>query len=312
MILAVARLVVVMLAIATTSATVGSQPPSVSPPELVVEAPDRLAAVAATVRTFDRGRLVSVMTLTGLREPGAPIRVLLIPEDSPVARETPSWVAGFADAPRNAVVLFPDRIGSYPYGSLESVLYHEVAHILIARAASGTRVPRWFNEGLASAAERGWTLEDQSRLAWELVIGSPLTVTELEGLFAEGADGISRAYVLSDALVRDILERHGSHTAARVLARMGEGASFDLALLLETGGSVRQLTQSFWSRHAVWERWIAFLGHPYTLWSFMTLLALVAIWQHRRRRRERRALWELEERAEEEAWEEHRRKYRVH
>ena len=42
------------------------------------------------------------------------------------------------------------------------------------------------------------------------------------------------------------------------------------------------------------------------------LLALVAIWQHRRKRRARRDQWELEERAEEEAWEEHRRKYRVH
>jgi hypothetical protein len=306
------RVWITVLAVAATAMAVTGQTPSASPPALTVDAPDRLSAVAAEVRGFDRGRLVSVMTLTGLSEPGPPIRVLLLPEDSPVARETPSWVAGFADPKNDAVVLFPERIGVYPFGSLEGVLYHEVAHILIARATNGGRVPRWFNEGLARAAERSWNLQDQSRLAWELVIGSPVTATELEGLFNQGADGISRAYVLSDALVRDILARYGPQTAARVLARMREGAPFDLALLQETGASVRQLTLSFWSRHAVWERWIAFIGHPYTLWIFVTLLAIIAIWKHRRKRRKRRVQWELEERAEEQTWEEHRRKYRVH
>ncbi len=300
------------LAMAATGMVAGAQLPPASPPALTVEAPDRLSAVAAEVRRLDRSRLVSVMTLTGLSDPGPPIRVLLRPEDSQLARDTPSWVAGFADARHHTVVLFPGRIGSYPYRSLEGVLFHEVAHILIARAANGGRVPRWFNEGIARAAERSWNLQDQSRLAWELVIGSPVTATELEGLFDQGEDGISRAYVVSDALVRDILERYGPQTAARVLARIREGAPFNLALFQETGASVRQLTLSFWSRHAIWERWIAFIGHPYTLWSFVTLLALVAIWQHRRKRRARRDLWELEERAEEEAWEEHRRKYRVH
>ena len=305
----IAGLVVGATAVALTVAA--GQPPA-SPPTLTVEAPERLSGVAAGVRGLDRDRLLGVMTLTGLNNPGPPIRVVLATDDSPLGRDTPSWIAGFADPGNDAIVLFPERIGSYPFRSLEGVLYHEIAHVLISRATNGGRVPRWFNEGLARAAERSWNLEDQSRLAWELVISSPMTATELEGLFSQGEDEISRAYVLSDALVRDILGRYGPQTAARILARMREGAPFDLALFQETGASVRQLTLSFWSRHAVWERWISFIGHPYTLWSFVTLLALVAIWQNRRRRRIRRSQWELEERAEEQAWEEHRRKYRVH
>ena len=42
------------------------------------------------------------------------------------------------------------------------------------------------------------------------------------------------------------------------------------------------------------------------------MLALAAIWRHRRRRRAQRLQWELEERAEQQEWEDHRRRYRIH
>ena len=285
---------------------------SVEPIELVIEAPAALESVAAQVRGFDTERLASVMTLTGTQHPGAPIRVVLMPEESVTARDTPEWVAGFADSVNDLLVLFPGRIGSYPYGTLEGVVYHEVAHVLINRAANGRRVPRWFNEGLAGAAERSWGLEERSRFTWELMVGRSLTATELETLFEQGRREVARAYVLSEALVRDILQRHGPFTAARLLRRMSNGDSFESALHATTGLSISEHLTLFWERHAVWKRWITFAGHPFTLWSFATFLALVAIWRHRRRRFHRRQQWEMEERAEDQAWEEHQRRYRVH
>ena len=93
---------------------------------------------------------------------------------------------------------------------------------------------------------------------------------------------------------------------------MSRGAPFEAALYEVTGLSVDMVVRGFWQRHAVWESWIGFAGHPFTQWLLITSLALVAIWRHRRRRSERRRQWEMEERAEEQAWEEHRRRYRVH
>ncbi len=281
-------------------------------PVLEVEAPASLAAVAARARGFDTRALGSIMVLTGLTDAGAPIRVRLVPEGTGLARATPAWVAGFADASRDLVVLFPERIGSYPYGSLETVLHHEVAHVLTARAAGGRRVPRWFNEGLASAAERTWGLGARSRFAWEVVAGGRLTATQIEGLFARGPRDVARAYVLSDALVRDLLERYGPYTPARILSTMARGAPFEIALYAATGASLDAVVAAFWARHDLWKSWVSFAGQPFVQWSLITLLALAAIWRHRRRRRERRLRWELEERAEEQAWEEHRRRYRIH
>jgi hypothetical protein len=281
-------------------------------PELAVEAPEALAATAEQIRRLDQTRLANIVTLTGLADPGPPIRVVLVPERTAIARDTPAWIAAFADARRDLVVLFPDRIGSYPYDSLETVLHHEVAHVLAARAAGGGAIPRWFNEGLASAAERTWGLEARSRFVWEMLAGNPMTPAELEGLFTQGSRDVARAYVLSERLVRDLLEEHGAGTAARILAGMARGAPFEVALYAATGSSVDTVMRSFRNRHAVWESWIGAAGHPFTQWVLITSLALVAIWRHRRRRRERRRLWELEEQAEAEAWEQHRHRYRTH
>ena len=41
-----------------------------------------------------------------------------------------------------------------PTGGSRSLVQHEVAHVLVARAARGHGVPRWFDEGLAMAAGR--------------------------------------------------------------------------------------------------------------------------------------------------------------
>ena len=282
------------------------------PPVLVVEAPDVLAGAARQTRALDTGRLASIMRLTGLTAAGRPIRVLLAPESARLARDTPPWVAAFADAGADTVVLFPARVGSYPYSSLETVLFHEVAHILTARAAGGGRIPRWFNEGLASAAERTWGLGARSRFAWEVVAGERPSATALEGLFHGSDRDVARAYALSDALVRDLLERYGSDAPARILARMSGGAPFEVALYAVTGYPTEGVMLSFWARHDTWKSWISAVGHPFTQWSFITVLALAAIWSHRRRRRARRRRWELEEQAEQEEWEEHRRRYRIH
>ncbi len=306
-----ARLLVALLALLAAGLFAG--PADAGPlPVLEVQAPDSLAGVAARARGFDTRALASVMVLTGLADAGAPIRVRLVPEEAGLARATPAWVAGFADASRDLVVLFPQRIGSYPHGSLETVLQHEVAHVLTARAAGGRRVPRWFNEGLASAAERTWGLGARSRFAWELVAGGRLTATQLEGLFAAGPRDVARAYALSDALVRHLLERYGPYAPARILSVMARGAPFEIALYAATGASVDAVVAGFWARHDVWKSWVSFAGQPFVQWSVITLLALAAIWRHRRRRRERRLQWELEEQAEEQAWEEHRRRYRLH
>ncbi len=281
-------------------------------PELAIEAPERLRAVAGQVRRLDAGRLQAVMRLVGLSDPGNRIRVVLVPEDSRIARETAPWVGAFADAANDLIVLFPDRIGSYPHDSLEVVLHHEVTHILAARAAGGGRLPRWFNEGLASVAERSWGIGNRSRFLWATVMAGQPTVTALEGLFYGDERDAARAYIISHAIVRDVIRRHGAAVVPRILSGVAAGATFDNAFIGATGTTVRGATRLFWRSSGGWEEWITFLASPFTLWTLITSLALAAIWRHRLRRAERRRRWEAEEALDTDPWDEQRPDYRVH
>ena len=290
----VATLGIVLLVGATAPAR--GQPEPL--PRLRINAPDTLSAVSARVEQFPTTRLATAMTLAGLRDPGPPIDVYLSPEDSDLARSTPPWISGFADAGRSLVVLFPARANGYPSNSLESLLHHEVAHVLFSRAARGHPVPRWFNEGLAMAAERPIALSDRTRLAWTLVRHGSPSLTELERLFGDGRAANQRAYAVASALVRDLLRVHGENGAARVLSLIGEGQGFDDAFLGATGEPLSHALDRFWSRQRLWERWVPFLTGPAFLWTMITMLALFAIGANRRRRAEQRRVWDAEETAD--------------
>jgi len=261
-------------------------------PQLEWRAPEALAPQVERLARFDTGRLLAVMRLVGLEEAGPPIPVVLVPEDAPLARDTPQWIAGFATGGR-AVVLFPARTPSYPYDSVDQLLQHEIAHVLIARAAGGRLVPRWFHEGVALAAERAWTLGDRAQFAIDVAFGGRIAASSLDGLFEGDVATVRRAYRLSGLLVEDLLRTHGSNLPAQVLSAMRGGLSFDAAFETSTGMSVDEASRAFWRRRCFWAAWLPWLTSATALWTLITLLALAAIarvaWRRKRRK------WEEEE-----------------
>jgi hypothetical protein len=236
------------------------------------------------------------MDLVGIAGPGPPIRVVLAPESSPLAREVPSWVSGYTDGVSNVVVLLPERTPSYPDGGLEEVLAHEVAHVLIYRACAGRNVPRWFNEGVAMLAGRSYRLRDQTQLALGLLSGEKVPLWNLDDLFQGDRWQVERAYALSGALVQDLLDRYGTGLPSALFSRVASGLPFDEALRRTTGATLLDVGESFWARQGVFKRWIPIVTSTAVLWLGISLLAVVAAVK---RRRDRAA--EAERQAAEEA-----------
>src|SRR5262249_19521978 len=141
-------------------------------PALRIEAPPELASIRTRFESYDPKRLAGIQQLIGLQDAGPVIPVVLATENSDWATRVSPWIAGFALDSPELVVIFPARSPSYPHNTLDDVLRHEVAHVLIGRASAGMPIPRWFNEGLAMAAEHGWRFEDQTQLLYQLVLGS--------------------------------------------------------------------------------------------------------------------------------------------
>lgn len=266
------------------------------PPELRFEAPETLTPQVERLERIDRARLLSVMTLLGLEDPGPPIRVVLATEGTPAARRAPSWAVAYAVGGAGLVVLIPSRVPGYPDHSIESVLLHEVAHVLITRAAGHRPVPRWFNEGLAIYAAREWRFGDRARVAVATVRRRGVALAEIERRFQAGAHSAASAYALSTAFVRFLIDRHGFFVAARIFDDLAAGHPFPQAFRRATGATVAMEEELFWRHLDLWNKWIPFLTSSATLWMVITGLALWAFRRRRERDAEQVALWEEEER----------------
>ena len=177
------------------------------------------------------------------------------------------------------------------------MLRHEVAHVLIARAARRRPVPRWFNEGLAIYAARPWGFDDRARLAWA-TFGRGPSLAELEEGFRAGSYRASRAYALAAAFVRWLLDRHGADAAAYILVGIGDDLSFAEAFRRATGSTLAEAEDRFWSHLDFWHKWVPFLTSSATLWAAITVLALVAFKRRRERDAAMRRRWLEEELAE--------------
>lgn len=256
--------------------------------ELTVEARPSLDPMADRVRNIDQQQLAVMLARAGLNVPPR-VRVMLIPEDDSRALATPPWIVGVAFGSRD-VAIFPARVGTYPYQSLESVVSHEVVHLALTTQAGGP-LPRWFHEGVATSVEQGWGLSNQARLALATV-GNP-GLTDLGRLFASESeqDSVS-AYLLAAALVSNIRERHGAATPGAIVDRVSRGARFVDAFVLQTGETPGQAAARAWEPYRRWASWVPVATSGSALWMGIMTLAFIAFLATLRKRARRRRQWD--------------------
>ncbi len=280
-----ARLFIAVALLASVVSTAAGQ-------DVIVTAPPSLEPVAARVRTIDRSSLAAALASGGLEVP-ALVRVSLIDEDDPRAARTPWWIVGLASGTED-VVLFPARVGSYPYESLESVLRHEVVHLALSSRAGGRPLPRWFHEGVAVSIETGWSLESDLRLL--LRAADNPGVADLARLFVsdrrvESAD----AYRLAAALVTDMRERGGPAAPGAIAAHVARGLSFERAFAIEIGETPDAAAARVWAGYRRWSAWVPLVTSDSAVWIFILALAVAAFVAQSRRRARRRRQWAEEE-----------------
>jgi len=264
-------------------------------PELIVENPPELDVIADEVRAIGRGDFSGTLMMTGLMGFTSPMLVVLVPEDSAVAQQTPAWVSGFANGRSRTIVLFPARVSRYPDDSLRTLVHHEVAHLLVAEAARGRPVPRWFNEGVATVAAREWGIEDRARYAAAVVGRGQRTTDALDYGFAEGGRRAARSYALAGAFVRWLRVEYGELLTARILELVGRDMSFGEAFVRATGDTLERAEYRFFVREALWHTWVPFLTSSGVLWAAITTLAIVAIRRRRTKSAAMREQWDAEE-----------------
>jgi hypothetical protein len=259
--------------------------------ELTIESPSSLTAVAERVKTIDLGRVERALSQAGLELPPS-LRIILVDHSDARSQQTPSWIVGYV-VNANTVAIFPNRIGTYPYDSLESVVVHEIAHVALFNRAGQRPLPRWFHEGVAVAVESGWDLGTQVRLL--AAVWSEPAIEDVSALFAsDDWPANNTAYLLSAALIADVRQRAGPATPGLIAARVAAGEPFETAFVRQTGDTPDEAARHAWRTYRGL-RWIPVLTSSTTLWAAILGLAIAAFVVRVRRRRERRRRWAIED-----------------
>lgn len=146
---------------------------------------------------------------------------------------------------------------AHPAGELRALLFHEYAHA-VYREQTGSDRPYWLNEGLAELAERqsqgraGLTRSERVALRRRIDADRWISLRRLAPSFSGLDDDEARvAYIASTAAAAWIEAHSDPGQRAKLLARLGEGATADEALTevvgLDTDGVdtvVREMIRS--------------------------------------------------------------------
>lgn len=265
------------------------------PPSMVFEAPPRFAPLASRLQKVSLQAVNTAMELVGLQATGPPISIALVPEDSEIAHQVPSWVSGYSLVPSGRIVLFPDRHVSYPHGSLEGLLLHELTHVFVMRVTGSRTGPRWFEEGIAMVASGERDLEDRAWGFWIGLTATPTALEDINRLFGEGPPSVQKAYLLSEALVRFLMTSLGPDIPRRILAERADGVPFEEAVQTVTRRSLLELERDFWSQQTAWRRWIPVMTSSTIVWVAVMLVAWAAFRKQRQRAAAVKRQWEKEE-----------------
>ncbi|MEM7199891.1 MAG: hypothetical protein AAF628_06475 [Planctomycetota bacterium] len=190
--------------------------------------------------------------------------------------------AGVALLQRQEVHLVLEAVRMWPPHDLDTVLQHELVHILLHRhaGAGGAHVPRWFHEGLAQELSgAGYLGASEEDIAFAAATNGLRPFADLAWDFPRSTTGLRSAYAQSFSFVHYLRREVGLDgllAAARRCRSNGPQAFAD-ALREETGAILAYLERDWldYLRTGSGAGFRALLGSCFSLLIVMALPLLV-------------------------------------
>ena len=232
--------------------------------------------------------------------PGDAVEVYLVDNEIDFHRmqpgATPDWADGTAWPNMSLVFLKSPTIRAGDAAPLETVLDHEIVHVLLGQAFGGRPVPRWLQEGYAQFFS-GEASERSMRLAHNELGLAPMPLAELTQGFPANGLRAQIAYGESADFVAWIAGRGGEEGLRKLVARLADGATVDDALFSAAGISLANADIEWMSTVPTAKPWFRWLTNTNLWWSIGAVALVVGAYRRRRRSREKLARWEAEDRA---------------
>ena len=223
----------------------------------------------------------------------------LRPVRATIYRDRRQFTLAAGIPPRAAVVglaSFPSQVihidGTGLLASIERIVPHEIAHVLIARAMSDSlaALPAWVNEGIAeyAAGERASRVDPVTLSA--IGRGESIPLAQLDSAFGDKGKTPGLAYTEAASIVNYLVASRGPEAIAKLLAATRQQGDFGSALSQVTGMNMAQL-ESSWRRSVSrrW-RWALLFQSQALILGLMLVLFIAGYIRYRRERRRRQEM----------------------
>jgi hypothetical protein len=215
----------------------------------------------------------------------------------PSSYAAPEWAGALTYPELDLVLIMSPGSMGLGGGSYWFLVQHEIVHLLLgdAELESGTRLPRWFQEGIATYVSGEMSLARLLRLGWAQVTGAVPSFEQLEVHFPEQADLAEVAYARSFLFIRYLTRRFGNGAVAGLVRESLKLGGVDEGARAAFGIPLEEILEGFRQYSRVKATWIPALGSAASIWAGITLLFLLTWYRKRILGLRTLRRWELEE-----------------
>lgn len=252
--------------------------------------PDQMPLAVALAQEADRQSEWPGLGARGLDS----VRLVVVRDgrvlDSLTGGRAPEWGAAIAIPETRTIAIRADGT------ELSRILRHELAHLALHQAVR-VPIPLWFDEGYASWAAGEWERLGVLDLNLAVARGAVPDLIGLDNALRGGQTTAEAAYALATSAVVELARRNPTGTLGPLLEGLGQGVSFDRAVLATTGLTLDRFDEAWHQglrRRYGLVTWLLAGGG----WLLVAAIVLGLVHFRRRADRDRRAAldvgWEVD------------------
>lgn len=185
----------------------------------------------------------------------------------------PEWGGGGALG-EDLIVVYTDRFAIDLPPS--QITYHEIAHIVLARAYPELAIPRWFHEGVAMITAGEIRFRQQLSLSLAVLTNSLLDLDSIGLVNTFSRNTAVLAYSQSQAAVGLLIDNYGIGVLSEILGEAEELGGFwkgmNEVLAIDSREFSRLLRNHIGKRYSIWY----LMADTYALWIGIVVLFFVA------------------------------------
>lgn len=188
-------------------------------------------------------------------------------------------VVGFAVPDQLFIVIDYSKMRTDPF-SINSILKHELCHLLLHKNIKREFLPKWLDEGISQLVSGGIAdiiMADHFRIDRAIVTGTHIPLRYLFKSFPRDNDNLMLAYAESKSLVEYIVAEYSLDGILQLLSYLRKDCDFDRAVYDTFSISFDELEKNWYSAMQKKATWLGiFINHLYESLFFLAALLLIA------------------------------------